>query len=244
MENSTTSVIDLYNNKVSANKISAMLNLNISSVMKILRKNDVNIRTISENVNYYYNESKDRNLIFNSEELDSLLKGNLIGDGNLRMGKVSVHYCHTDKHLEYLIWLKNKFLEGGIESSVYSNPAKNGCYAMQTRSYNFMEKYYNMFYKEKRIVPDDIKLNPIILRQWYISDGSISKTGGPSIAKSPCDDNLMDQLKSLFGDKCTYHLDKKTGWGKFYIPKKYKYDFLSYIGDCPIPCYEYKWRME
>lgn len=243
VENDIEKIINLYNSKISANKISQMLDINISTIMYNLRKNNIPIRSISENVNQFLEENNHVNLLVSSEEIDSILKGNLLGDGCLRRGKIRINYCHTDKHRDYLLWLNEKFNQLGIESTVYKNQSKNGCYALQTHSYDFFEHYYEMFYNKTRIVPEKIILNPIILRQWYISDGSKIKSGGLNISKSPFNNELMSQIKILFGDRCTYHLDEKRGWGKFYIPKKYVSDFLSYIGTCPVSCYEYKWRI-
>jgi hypothetical protein len=80
-----------------------------------------------------------------------------------------------------------------------------------------------MFYiNNKRIVPKDIILTPIILRQWYISDGSVATYGGRVIAKITDVSNvLLDQLKNIIGIDCSYKSER------FYIPKRYVEKFTN-----------------
>jgi len=240
--NDVINIIELYNKNISANQISKNLHINISSIMRILRKNNINIRTISENVNYYLNKNFNKDTICANDKIDQIIQGNLLGDGNLRISGTRANYNHTDKNIDYLYWLKKEFIESNIESTIYKNISKNGCYFLQTKTYNLFNKYYDLFYKNIRIVPNSIILTPIILRQWFISDGNISQFSGISISKSPYNDNLMDQLKNIISNKCSYHFDKKRNCGKYYIRKKDKEKFYEYIGSCPIECYDYKWK--
>jgi hypothetical protein len=236
-------LIKLYNDGISANQICIKNNINISSFMRILRKNNIKTRSVSDGVNLYLEKNFHSDSAQIDNDLNDIILGNMIGDGCIRKGKVRYLYCHTDKHREYLEWLKYEFKKSGIISTVFKGISSNGCLELGTRSYKCFEKYYNIFYNKNRIVPDNFILNPIILRQWFISDGSNSNKSGLSISKSPYNNNLMAQLMSIIGEDCSYHLDAKSGWGKFYIPKKYKEKFFYYIGECPVNCYKYKWRI-
>jgi hypothetical protein len=236
-------LIKLYIDGNSANQISINNNINISSFMRILRKNNVAIRSVSDGVNLYLENTFQKDSTIINEELDEIIMGNLLGDGCVKKLKNRCIYSHLDKHIEYIEWLINIFENSSILCHLNNTINISGCYSFQTNSYQCLNDYYIKFYKEKRIVPLDIILTPIVLRQWFISDGTNSKQSGLSIAKSPYNDNLMVQLKNIIGEKCSYHLDLKRGWGKYYIPKKYKEKFFEYIGKSPIQCYEYKWRM-
>ena len=241
-KNTKEEIIEKYLSGISANQICIEKSINISSVMYLLRKNNIPIRSISENVNNYY--TKKKNCIINfDEELNDILLGNLLGDGSIRLSMANCIYTHTDKHLEYVEWIKDIFKKYNVNGNI--SKTNNNCYSYRSETCEQFNKYYEMFYKEKRIVPNNILLNKIILRQWYISDGHLKYNGyshAIEIAKTPYNDILMKQLKNIFGDNCSYHLDNKNGYGKYYLPVAYTNSFFNYIGDCPSPCYNYKWN--
>lgn len=107
-KNTKEEIIEKYLSGISANQICIEKSINISSVMYLLRKNNIPIRSISENVNNYY--TKKKNCIINfDEELNDILLGNLLGDGSIRLSMVNCIYTHTDKHLEYVEWIKDIF---------------------------------------------------------------------------------------------------------------------------------------
>lgn len=235
-------IIKLYESGVSGNQISIKYNINIATLMYTLRKNNVNIRTVSEGVNLYLENTfkKDSSII--NKELNEIIIGNLLGDGYIRKSKVRCTYAHVDKNKEYIEWLIKIFENSSISCHFNSTTSANGCYSFQTNSYQCLNDYHDRFYQDKRIVPSDILLTPIVLRQWFISDGNTHKTSGLSIAKSPYNKILMLQLQNIIGERCSYHFDKRRGCGKYYIPKRYKPKFFDYIGECPVECYKYKWR--
>lgn len=239
----TNEVITLYESGMSANQISIKLKINIATIMYCLRKNNIEIRSVSDGVNAYLKKMGKDSIVL-AEELKEIIYGNLLGDGSIRKIKARAFYTHTDKHFDYILWLQKLFEESGVKSS--TSRSSNGCYRIQTFAYGVFNEYKDVFYKEnKRIVPEQTVLTPIILRQWFISDGSVRKDcGGISIAKANLYENLMKQLKNLFGDKCTFHYDEKRGCGKYYVPSKYLPEFYKYIGKCPTPCYQYKWERD
>lgn len=234
-----------YESGVSANKISIREGINIATLIYNLRKMNVTIRSSSEGVDKYY-DSQGRNKIVLSNELREIILGNLLGDGCIRKGKSNIRnsYSHVDKNLEYILWLESKFNDSGIETYHNQSKQKSRCFYFQTNTYDVFSEFRNMFYKnDKRITPKNIELTPIILRQWFISDGTASKQlERVFIAKYSTDDNLLSQLKYLFGDSCAYYPEQGRNTGKYYIPRKYLDSFYSYIGKSPVKCYEYKWK--
>lgn len=205
-----------------------------------LIKNGIKIRSISEGVNLTLTEKDHITL---SKENEEILIGNLIGDGCLRKRdkETRARYSHVDKNSEYLVWLKSCFERDNITFSDIYIHKKSGCFALQSHTFEVFNKYKSLFYPDKkRIVPQNIKLTPIILRQWYISDGSVATHGGRYIAKEIKDPTiLLDELHKIFGNEVKYHQSS----GKFYFPKSCVLDFLNYIGESPVDCYKYKWEL-
>lgn len=203
-------------------------------------KNNVKIRSISEGVNLTLS---DKDSIKLSKENEEILIGNMIGDGCLRKrsNETRTRYSHVDKNFEYLEWLKNCFEKDNLTFSDIYVLKESGCFALHSHTFEIFNKYREMFYPyKKRIVPEEIQLTPIVLRQWYISDGSIATHGGRYISKEIKDPSiLLDQLHIIFGSGVKYHDSN----GKFYFPKNCVLDFLEYIGESPVECYKYKWEL-
>ncbi|GAH71686.1 unnamed protein product, partial [marine sediment metagenome] len=97
-----------------------------------------------------------------------------------------------------------------------------------------------------KIIPKNLKLTPLICRQWYIGDGSLNKDCGYTRLNTQCFtnaevDGLIIQLTDL-GFKITKHADKSI-----YISTYSTRDFLEYIGPCPKAIeniYGYKWNWQ
>lgn len=239
------SIISEYESGVSANKLSKKYNKNIRSVMDLLRRNNVVIRSISENVNRHLNTlNKNRESLELSEYLNEFFTGLLCGDGCLRMNHQAKYpnYIHTDKNREYIDWLRNTIEAHGIKCSKVWVNKRSGCYAFQTERLKAFEELYKIFYPnttKKQVY--DIKITPLILRNWYIGDGHAkksmdSKNISTAIASKFYCVNIEKQFKDIFGAECKYHHGSKD----YYIPVKYRNNFLDYIGECEVDCYQYK----
>lgn len=218
----------------SMNQLSKETGVPLGTINWILTKNNIPKRTISQAVNSGLTHKDNIQLSHNNKQL---LIGNLLGDGSVLKKKLRAFYTHTDKHLEYLEWLSSEFEKDGLTfSPIYQN--SRGDWALQSRTYSVFNEYRDDFYNgRKRIVPKSITLTPIILRQWYISDGSVATHGGRTISKQMSDPMiLLKPLRLILGDEVSYHAQ-----GKFYIPVKLVNKFLNYIGSCPVKSYEYKW---
>lgn len=99
--------------------------------------------------------------------------------------------------------------------------------------------------KGKKIVPKDIVLTPLTIRQWYIGDGCLyrpPKNGRPRITLHTTGFPMLD-VKWLIerliklGFKTTYQPHNNSIYISVYSVK----DFLNYIGPCPVEDYQYKW---
>ena len=193
-----------------------------------------------------------------SSRLRSMIEGELLGDGCL-VWKSNSHrsavYEHSSKYKEYLQWMSSEFSKEGMEQvgKINSSTAPLGIsgndkyytsYRYRSRAYIELAEIRERFYpKGKKVVPDDLKLNIVSLRRWFLGDGclSIPKTANPFVIFSTdCFDNkslsnLMDNLDEL-GFKNTHN---SAG---IRISSYSTIDFLKFIYPCPISCYAYKWR--
>ena len=231
----SSEIIDDYVNGESLIKLSSKYNISIATLRYGLIKSKIKVRNVKDSVKLY-NEQHKPNITFSQENREIIL-GNLLGDGSIRKYSLYSSYQHLDKHEEYCVWLKNKLEEDGIIfSDLYKNK-KNYSIISSNSNYCFNE-IYDMFYvNNKRIIPPNIILTPIILRQWYISDGNAATNGGRRIARITDVPNiLLDQLRSIIGVDCSYKSEC------FYIPKRYVEKFLNYIGEPPVDVYRYKWK--
>jgi len=183
------------------------------------------------------------------------LSGELLGDGSLR--KISCHsalFHYGSQYKEYAEYVRDTLKSFGIEQAGKINKHKHKKF--KTINYQYASLAYpelltihkKWYPKGKKIVPRDIVLTPLVLRQWYIGDGSLvkPKKGKPSIILCTCgftvyDVNwLMKQLRHL-----GYWAIRQKSINTIRISSchsnKTVNDFLNYIGECPVECYKYKW---
>jgi hypothetical protein len=245
-QNLNNQIIQDYLSGKSGNKLSQEYNKNISSIMYLLRKNNIPIRSIGDNViSSKYNK---QNIIFTNQFVE-ILTGLLMGDGSLRIHKKgrNPYYTHTDKNLEAIQHFKQIFETQGIKvSNIWINKVSK-CYFFQTEALKEFNNLYTLFYpiNTKKRLPN-INITPLILKYWYIGDGSVKKQNGTlnnsgQISNKWGNNFILNQLKSLFSNSCNYYKEEKRNCGSFYIPHKGLNKMLKYMEECPIECYKYKW---
>jgi len=186
-----------------------------------------------------------------SQEAIKWINGELLGDGCLfSESQYSAKFSYSSKYSEYIQYIANTLKSFGIEQMGKINQyhhKKSNCYI-----YNYQSRYYSellfirkQWYPEgKKIVPKDIKLTPLTVRQWYIGDGYLGhlKKGRPNILLCTYGFSisgvewLVKQLIKL-GFKATRQSISNT----IYISTHSTKDFLDYIKNCPVECYKYKW---
>lgn len=193
-----------------------------------------------------------RNHLDISEEFLNLMGGELLGDGCIIMSSLrSAKYQHTSKYEEYLIWLSGGFASQGLEQTgkIYKQENEWGIvHHYQSKSYPELVPIWQKWYSNgKKIVPQDLKLTPIMVRQWYIGDGCLAHPKNRSlyIELATCAfdrssiDHLLEELSGL-GFKATLRPARSIIGISTYSTQ----DFLNYIGPCPQEIeniYGYKW---
>lgn len=183
-------------------------------------------------------------------ECIEFLSGELLGDGYLHPLKKSASYQHASKYREYIEWISQTLASWGIEQSgqiQQINAQWSIVYRYSSRHYRALKDLRDRFYPNgRKIVPEDIELTPLTVRQWYIGDGCFAKPrkghGRGNIIFATCSfdqrsiDILLAKMRDLGFRVSHWKASNSIGLSPYSIA-----DFFNYIGPCPISCYQYKW---
>lgn len=108
----------------------------------------------------------------------SIIIGSILGDGYLRIipGRKNafLEINHSIKAKEYVDYKYNS-LKRLCESTPKERPNNENrvAYRFFTKQHKDLTDFYEMFYKNNRkIIPKNLELNPIIVAVWYMDDGS------------------------------------------------------------------------
>lgn len=195
-----------------------------------------------------------RNFLDLSNRLSNLLEGKLLGDGCIQMhGSRSAKYSHSSKYESYLVWLSKEFSNLGIEqvgkiNKYWDEEYETFGYMYQSRSYPELVPLRQSWYPNgKKIVPEDLSLNPLMARQWFIGDGCLETTKKrPDIRfytyafDKASINHLLAELRGK-GFKVSYWPSCNSIGMSVHSVR----DFLDWIGPCPTEIesiYEYKWE--
>jgi len=186
-----------------------------------------------------------------SRELLEWISGELLGDGCLYCASpYSAMFNYSSKYPEYIHYVSDTLMKFGVERAgkIYEQYHESmDCWTFhyKSRSYREFLPMHDKWYPEcKKIIPRDLTLSSIVCRQWYIGDGSITHRLGkkPSIKLATCAFPvydvkwLVEQLGEI-GILATH----QPAWNMIWIRACSVKDFLSYVGECPVSCYAYKW---
>lgn len=181
--------------------------------------------------------------------------GLLLGDGSIPLRKGGNPRCYTQgcKHAEYLNYIISRAKKYGITFSPVltrwrvDDRCKNKGFLesfLQSHSFETFEKIRKRWYDAKGVkhVPKDVLFNKDSLLQFYLGDGNFYReiklcTDGFSLEEINFLQNLFDNCL-----KITTRVVKNGNNYEIVIKKSDTRKFLSYIGKCPIKCYEYKWQ--
>ena len=235
------------NEKLSSIEIGKMCNISESTIRRQLRKFNILIRSNSES-----HHLKNKNHCSLPPEAIEWINGELLGDGCLNSRcKYSAMFRYSSKYPEYIQYVSDKLRSFGIEQIGRMYQFKDKRYGSMTyyycsRSYVELLPIYNQWYPNgDKIVPKDIKLTPLVARQWYTGDGSLihSKTQKSYITLATnCFKNLdvkwlVRQLTELNIKASQQHSNNVIR-----IPCYSIKSFFDYIGNSPVQCYKYKWE--
>lgn len=177
----------------------------------------------------------------------AILIGSLLGDGTLRRQgnrlNALLEVNHAYKHGAYVDWKWQHF-----QNFVLTPPkARKGkgvrvAYRFTTRSLPVFTNYYNWFYIDgKKIVPNDIVLDPLSLAVWFMDDGTRSRSAfylNTQQFTLPEQQFLQELLFTTFGFKSALNRDKIYFRIRISTEssKKMKHLIEPYV----VPCMKYK----
>ena len=181
------------------------------------------------------------------------IDGELLGDGNLcSQSYLSAHFQYSSKYLEYIHYVADTLSEFGINGGkIYTRTrVKSVEYSYTSLHYvELLDVWIDWYIHGKKEVPKDLRLTPVVCRQWYIGDGCLVNPKRTSVRSYIVLATygfivtdvlfLMTELRHL-GILATYQQCDNT----LRIPADFVKDFLNYIGQCPVKCYQYKWSIK
>lgn len=191
-----------------------------------------------------------------TEEAKEFIDGELLGDGGLVLcSHYSARFNYTSQYEEYMKFIANILASYGIEISgeIHKQCYEDKPYSSfhyHSRCYPELLPIYRRWYpNSKRIIPKDLKLTSLVLRQKYIGDGCLvhqkKREWRPHIVLStnafPIADVewLVKQLEEI-----GFYATRQPSNNSICIFACSTRAFLAYIGKCPVKCYQYKWELE
>lgn len=182
-----------------------------------------------------------------------VLDGCLLGDGSMIMHKKAKNACfqYLSSSKEHVEAVHKHFKEFCTENF---NEVKRGEYFDKRTNKTYVHYYfrtkllpiftvqYNRWYKDVKIVPNDVIISGLSCLYWYLGDGELESSHGyiklhtNSFTKKEC-----ESLCKKLGFKSKLQ-KKKEGVFLVSIPRSNVKNFLSYIGECPVKDYSHKWK--
>src|SRR3989344_381961 len=112
-----------------------------------------------------------------TEEQKSILIGTLLGDGYMRKKKnahLEINHCYAQKAL--VDWIYGKFKDLVLTPPKWRRGnGKRQAYRFFTRSLPVLTPFHDQFFlNNRKIIPKELKLNPLSLAVWFMDDGSKS----------------------------------------------------------------------
>ena len=177
----------------------------------------------------------------------SLIVGSILGDGYVRIvpGRKNAflevnHSYHANEYVDWkYLLLKNV---AGSEPKVRKGNGKRIAYRFYTRQHPEITAVYQEFYRDrKKIIPEDISLDPFMLAIWFMDDGS--RCRGSDVYLNTQQFGVGDQQRLIIGLQ-RLGVEAKTNKDKQYqrlrILKSSLPKFRSLVSEYIIPSMRYK----
>jgi len=241
-----------WNRELSITKISKLYGINRETISYWIKKLNTTIRSLSESIHL----ARINHCRLSPKAIE-WLGGELLGDacltttakkGDLPSKNLSALFRYGSKYEEYINYISKTLKSFGVKQSgkirKYTNKKGNIAYHYNSLSYAELFPIYNKWYPDgKKIIPEDLELTPLTLRQHYIGDGSlIHQKRNTRIILSTCGYLIKDvnwMIKKL--DELRFKVTRQPSTNAILISSYSVKDFLNYIGKCPVSCYQYKW---
>lgn len=232
------------NKKRSTTNIGKEFDLAHANIRYWLNKYEIPIRTPGEGIHLANGNFLDEF----PYQLHKFLDGSLLGDGYLSSGKRwSSSFKQQSKFKSYIAWVKRTFEDFDLKSTnirMYTkdqthNRLFSTTYAFNTKNYADFRAERDRWYPDgiKR-VPTDLTFSPLLVKKWYLDDGSLRSNQSQVILCTNCFarsglDILLNQFQEIDISPVLYETKKDSGQWMMAINKSYIDTFFDYIGRYP-----------
>ena len=226
------------------------------TIWKYLKEFQIPIRSYSEAFHL-----RRGNHIEINETIRSFLFGELLGDGSLfSNSKFSALFSEGSKYERYLEWISKTLRESGIQQSGQiikriQVDRNSTTFHYSSRRYAELKEIYDLFYPNGIKILPSLNFDPLVLRQWYLGDGSLIH---PPNSVKPCIQISTDSFTEMEID---FAIEQFRDLGFFATKVRHKkfyrirlstdstQKFLNYIGPYPseiedIYGYKFDWKKE
>lgn len=177
----------------------------------------------------------------------SIITGSILGDGYIRIitGRKNafLEINHSYNAKEYVDWkymmLKNV---SGSEPKLRKGNGRRLAYRFYSRQHPEITNFFSVFYyNSKKIIPDNLRIDPLALAVWYMDDGSKCRESDVYLNTQQfieSDQTKLIECLAVMGVESKMNRDKQY-WRlriiKSSIPK-----FMQIIKNYIIPSMQYK----
>jgi len=238
---------DTYNKGHSTRQMAKLANCHNETIRHWLIRYGIDRRPAT-NINY----------VELTPQLVEVLDGHLLGDMSvLQERRQSAFISFNYKYRGYSEWLASLLVNFGVQRRGQIKGYKNSfgvSWLYHSRYYRSLLYLRRRWYPEgKKIVPPDIDLTPLIIKHWFMDDGSFFKAKGNVIGRVEIATNsftkdevelLASKLASSIGSNSIHIHNAESGWTLQFSNQDTVKAFFNYIGDCPNDLesiYGYKW---
>jgi len=227
-------LISLYwDQNLSQSKIATKLKCDTSCIEQWFKKLDIKTRTQKQAC-----RNTKRKTFKISKDTEKVFDGLMLSDLHIEPYTFQSRASFGVKHLEFAKGIITHTSEFQWQEPTY-NDTSHGWHAKTKFSTNLQTQRERWYPSGIKIVPKDIIITPKLLLWWFLGDGYIVNYGAMLCTDSfTKEDNLF--LVELINQKdIPCHLSPNNR-----IRIKGKLGFkrlISFIGDPPLKCYEYKW---
>lgn len=245
-------MIESYQSGLSANEIARKFSISKDSVYNLFKKHNIILRNQSEAKRL--SSQKDNPL---SEKALSIIEGELLGDGYLRVSKFQAHFRLRTTDYNYAKWVADELYNNGvlfkneerikIEKSINDDGSLKTVYVVITSStIQLMELYKKWYVDGIKHIPKDLELDAIKLLHWWIGDGSVRCNGCSVVFCTDCFDKedhkiLIKLIKNKFDLNAEIRQEKHKYLRLYLFQQSQK--FIDIIGNCPFETMLHKWEV-
>ena len=231
-----------------------------NSVRQALQRASIEIRSVSDGLTI---NREDDGFVLRKD----VIEGGLLGDAGLRIWNKHSDasypsYTRKNKYKDHVKWASELICDAAaVDKKIKLEIIKkNGktfkAFRFRTLCHKELLPLYRLWYPEssgfKKVIPQDLEINEVVLLHWFLDDGSTSYIGdtkqvelcfcSESFTKHD-QERLCDTVHQSFPELTPKirSVNFGTGW-RIRIPQSQARVFFDIIGPSPIVSLAYKWK--